>query len=115
MENNKSTKKEYKLTEKTYEQLRELDDKIKVGQMLNTVLALSPFIELFTSKPSAITIWQISTQDWELFGRTVRSMKDFQLVILRKFCEEAQLFHEMKNNRADVLFWRKMKESFVKK
>jgi hypothetical protein len=103
---------EYNLTKRTREKIQELNDKIQLAETLNNVLAVSPFIEIFTSPPTVFTVFHITNTDWELFGKTVQNINKWEMSVLRKFCNDEKLYHAMKNNRADIEFWDKMKNTF---
>jgi len=103
----------YKLTKITYEKLNELNDKIKLAKILNAILVVAPFVEIFTSKPDISVVWQVSNTEWELFGQTVGKMRDLEKNIFQKFCFTEEAYHARKNNLDDMRFWKGMKESFI--
>jgi len=102
--------KEFKLTERTVKEFNNFKEKAKLGKMLRTALVATPFLSILSSPPTSATV-QIATSDWDTWGKTLQSMSGFNTSVLKRFCDEEILYHKLKNNRDDELFWVKLKAS----
>lgn len=103
-------KKEFKLTERSVKAFKNFQEKAKLGQMLQTALVATPFVSILSSSPTSAAV-QIATSDWDTWGNTLQSMSGFNASALRRFCDDEILYHKLKNNRDDELFWVKLKAS----
>lgn len=103
---------EYRLTKRTLEKTKELNEKIEMANFLTTVLALSPFIGIFASPTLVDTTFTLTTTDWDVFSNAVRGNSTWVRSELRHFCHLEEVYHATHNNNDDRKFWTKLKNTF---
>jgi hypothetical protein len=101
--------KEYKLSKRSIQNLKEFNGLVEHGNLLQSVLAFTPFALLLSSKPTPVTTIEIASSDWAEFATAMKSASIIVKAELKKFCDN-EIFHQSKS-RDDVKFWTEVKKS----
>lgn len=107
-----SNASKYNLSPKSFQQIEELKEDMRLAGILNKVLEIAPFAIAFSNTNANGMAFSLSQTDWNLWTNVVSQMPEFYKNQLAHKCQLNWTMHVTARRHNDAEFWRTMTESF---